>query len=175
MTFISKEKDNKKYFEEFMYVASNYYVFKKRPKTKAHSLINMYRLYIVLFFVLSIVFMFIPWVYELSALFLAFFCFYLYLFIESKYRLREYLKYGDSLIKIDEEGIENICDDKITIKLPWEAIECIIINKYSICVLPKNFSAILIGIEISTKDDVYKALKKYKKIDLLVDNSDRYK
>ena len=62
----------------------------------------------------------------------------------------------------------------MTVKLPWEAIEHIIINKYSICVLPKNFSAILIGIEIGAKDDVYKSLKKYKKLDLLVDNSNRY-
>ena len=63
----------------------------------------------------------------------------------------------------------------MAVKLPWEVIEYIIINKYSICVLPKNFSAILIGIEISAKDEVYKALKKYKKLNLLVDNSDKYK
>lgn len=62
----------------------------------------------------------------------------------------------------------------MTVKLPWKSIEYIIINKYSICVLPKNFSAILIGIEIGSKDDVYQSLKKYKKLDLLVDNSSRY-
>ena len=175
MTFTSKEKGNKKYYEEFMYITSSYYIFKKRPKTKVHSLINMYRVYIIIFFVLSVVFLFIPRFIVLSALFLAFFCVGIYLFIEAKYRLREYLKYGDSLVKIDEEGIENICDDKMAVKLPWEVIEYIIINKYSICVLPKNFSAILIGIEISAKDEVYKALKKYKKLNLLVDNSDKYK
>ena len=62
----------------------------------------------------------------------------------------------------------------MTVKLLWKSIEYIIINKYSICVLSKNFSAILIGIEIGSKDDVYQALKKYKKLDLLVDNSSRY-
>ena len=175
MTIVSKEKGNKKYYEEFMYVASNYYIFKKRPKTKVHSLINMYKFYVITFLILSIAFLFIPQFYELSALLCAFFAFYLYLYFESKYRLREYLKYGDSLIKIDEEGIENICDDKMTVKLPWDAIESILINKHTICVLPKNFSAILIGIEISAKDDICRALKNYKKLNLLVDNSDRYK
>ena len=174
MTIVSKEKDNKKYYEEFMYVASNYYIFKKRPKTKVHFLINMYKFYVITFLILSIAFLFIPQFYELSALLCAFFAFYLYLYFESKYRLREYLKYGDSFIKIDEEDIENICDNKMTVKLPWDAIELIIINKYTICVLPKNFSAILIGIEISAKDDICKALKNYKKLNLLVDNSDRY-
>ena len=174
MTIVSKEKDNKKYYEEFMYIASNYYIFKKRPKTKVHSLINMYKFYVITFLILSIAFLFIPQFYELSALLCAFFAFYLYLYFESKYRLREYLKYGDSLIKIDEEGIENICDNKMTVKLPWDAIELIIINKYTICVLPRNFSAVLIGIEIGAKDDICTALKNYKKLNLLVDNSDKY-
>ena len=174
MTIESKEKGNKKYYEEIMYISSNYYIFKKRPKTKVHSLINVYRLDIILLFIMFIVLLFIPSISYLSAIPFTMLFIYAYLLVEAKYRLREYLKSGDSIIKIAEDGIENVCDDKMTVKLPWEAIEHIIINKYSICVLPKNFSAILIGIEISAKDDVYKALKKYKKLDLLVDNSNRY-
>ena len=174
MTIESKEKGNKKYYEEIMYISSNYYIFKKRPKTKVHSLINVYRLDIILLFIMFIILLFIPSISYLSAIPFTMLFIYAYLLVEAKYRLREYLKSGDSIIKIAEDGIENVCDDKMTVKLPWEAIEHIIINKYSICVLPKNFSAILIGIEISAKDDVYKALKKYKKLDLLVDNSNRY-
>lgn len=174
MTIESKEKGNKKYYEEIMYISSNYYIFKKRPKTKVHSLINVYRLDIILLFIMFIILLFIPIISYLSAIPFTMLFIYAYLLVEAKYRLREYLKSGDSIIKIAEDGIENVCDDKMTVKLPWEAIEHIIINKYSICVLPKNFSAILIGIEISAKDDVYKAIKKYKKLDLLVDNSNRY-
>lgn len=174
MTFTSKEKDNKKYYEEFMYISSSYYIFKKRPKTKVHSLVNVYMLDIILFVIMFLILLFIPNISYVSAIPFTMIFIYSYLLVEAKYRLRECLKYGDSTIKIDEVGIENVSDDKMTVKLPWEAIERIIINKYSICVLPKNFSAILIGIEISSKDDVYKALKKYKKLDLLVDNSNRY-
>ena len=48
MTFISNEVNNKKYYEEIMYVSNNYYIFKKNPKTKVHSLIKVFILYIFL-------------------------------------------------------------------------------------------------------------------------------
>lgn len=174
MTIESKEKGNKKYYEEIMYISSNYYIFKKRPKTKVHSLINVYILDITLLFIMFIILLFIPIISYLSAIPFTMLFIYAYLLVEAKYRLREYLKSGDSIIKIAEDGIENVCDNKLSIKLPWEAIEYIIINKYSISVLPKNFSSVFIFAEINTKDEIYKSLKKYKKLDLLVDNSNRY-
>lgn len=175
MTFNSNEKGNKKYYEEIMYISSNYYIFKKRPKTKVHSLINVYRLDIILLFIMFIVLLFIPSISYLSAIPFTMLFIYAYLLVEAKYRLREYLKSSDSIIKIAEDGIENVCDNKLSIKLPWEAIEYIIINKYSICVLPKNFSSVFIFAEINTKAEIYKSLKKYKKLDLLIDNSNQYK
>ena len=77
-------------------------------------------------------------------------------------------------IKIDEDGIEDIYENKISTKLYWDYIDYIIINKYSICVIPKSSYSILIGIEISSKDEVIECLKKYKKIDLLIDNTEIY-
>ena len=68
MTIESKEKGNKKYYEEIMYISSNYYIFKKRPKTKVHSLINVYRLDIILLFIMFIILLFIPIISYLSAI-----------------------------------------------------------------------------------------------------------
>ena len=130
---------------------------------------------IILLFIMFIVLLFIPSISYLSAIPFTMFFIYAYLLVEAKYRLREYLKSGDSIIKIAKDGIENVCDNKLSIKLPWEAIEYIIINKYSISVLPKNFSSVFIFAEINTKDEIYKSLKKYKKLDLLIDNSNQYK
>lgn len=59
-------------------------------------------------------------------------------------------------------------------KLYWDAIEYIIINKYSISILPENFASVAIFIEINSKDKLIKALKKYKKEELLIDNSSKY-
>ena len=82
----------------------NYYIFKKRPKTKVHSLINVYRLDIILLFIMFIVLLFIPSISYLSAIPFTMLFIYAYLLVEAKYRLREYLKSSDSIIKITEDG-----------------------------------------------------------------------
>lgn len=171
MIIKSCEANNNKFHEEILYIASNYYIFKKRPNTKPRSLITVFKVYITLSLLLLILFLFIPDFEEVSAVFFTLLIISIYLYFETKYRLKEKLKYGDSTIDIDEEGIKHIASDKTTIKMTWDAIEYILINKYSICVLPKNFSSILIGIEKQSQEKVIKALKKYQKLDLIIDNS----
>lgn len=171
MTFISNEKNNKKYYEEIMYISNNYYIFKKNPKTKVHSLINVFTLYIIILLVFTTVFLLLSTISGLAIITTTFCLLYLYLLIEAKYKLREYLKHGNSTITVDEEGINCTCEKEMSNKLYWEAIEYIIINKYSISILPKNFVSVALFIEISSKNDLIKALKKYKKMDLLIDNS----
>ncbi|HIS87336.1 MAG TPA: hypothetical protein IAB49_04310 [Candidatus Caccenecus avistercoris] len=171
MTFNSNEKGNKKYYEEIMYISSNYYIFKKRPKTKTHSLVKVFLLYIILFLLIFIFCLFIPNLYILSVIAFIILVIYIYLLVETKYKLREFMKHNNSIITIDETGIENKEENEISSKLYWDAIEYIIINKYSICILPKNFAHFAIYIEINAKNNVYKALKKFNKLDLLIDNS----
>ena len=72
-------------------------------------------------------------------------------------------KHGNSKITIDEEGIESTSEKVMSNKLYWDAIEYIIINKYSISILPKNFASVALFIEINSKDELIKAFKKYKK------------
>ena len=171
MTFNSNEEGNKKYYEEIMYISSNYYIFKKRPKTKTHSLVKVFLLYIILFLLIFIFCLFIPNLYILSVIAFIILVIYIYLLVETKYKLREFMKHNNSIITIDETGIENKEENEISSKLYWDAIEYIIINKYSICILPKNFAHFAIYIEINAKNNVYKALKKFNKLDLLIDNS----
>ena len=175
MIIQNKEKGNKKYYEEIMYISSNYYIFKKRPKTKVHSLLKVFIFYTLFFLIFSIVFLFIPNMYIISVICFTCFLIYGYLFIETNYKLKEFLKHNNSLIKIDESGIENTEEKQVTTKLYWEAIEYVIINKYSICILPKNFAYFAIFINITAKKQVLEALTKYNKLDLLIDNRDKYK
>ena len=83
--------------------------------------------------------------------------------------IHEYRKNGKNgkLFEIDF-WIE---EKQVSTKLYWDSIEYIIINKYSICIFPKNFAHFAIFISINSKDEVYKALKKYNKLNLLIDNS----
>lgn len=85
------------------------------------------------------------------------------------------MKHNNSIITIDETGIENKEENETSSKLYWDAIEYIIVNKYSISVLPKNFAHFAIFIEISSKKEVLKALEKYSKANILIDNSNKYK
>ena len=174
MTFNSNEKGNKKYYEEIMYISSNYYIFKKNPKTKVHSLTKVFTLYLILIFILFISFLFIPKLYAISVVAFLLLIIYIYLLVEAKYKLREYMKQQNSIIKIDETGIENTHKNMTSTKLYWDAIEHIIINKNTISVLPKNFSHSAIFIEIHSKEETLKALKKYNKLHLLTDNSNKY-
>ena len=68
MTFNNHEKGNRKYYEEIMYISSNYYIFKKRPQTKTHSLLKVFGLYSLLFLILLIIFLFIPSMIILSGI-----------------------------------------------------------------------------------------------------------
>lgn len=175
MTFNNYEKGNKKYYEEIMYISSNYYIFKKRPKTKAHSLVKVFIFYIILFSLIFLSCLFIPNLYILSVIAFIILIIYIYLLVETKYKLREFMKHNNSIITIDETGIENKEENETSSKLYWDAIEYIIVNKYSISVLPKNFAHFAIFIEISSKKEVLKALEKYSKANILIDNSNKYK
>lgn len=173
MIIKSREKENKKFFDEFYYIALNCGSFRKHPTRKARSATHYLVFLAILFFVSSIALMFVPELELISfMLFIIFFYLVIILIIikrHTKITLNESV-----YIKIDEDGIEDIYENKISTKLYWDYIEHIIINKYSICVVPKSSYSILIGTDISNKDDMIKALKKYKKIDLLIDNTEIY-
>lgn len=109
----------------------------------------------------------------LSGICFTLFLIYLYLVFETNYKLKEYMLHDNSTIIIDETGIESIENNEVSKKLCWSAIERIIINKYSISILPKNFAHFAIFIEKSSKEKVIEALKKYNKQNLLVNHSQK--
>lgn len=171
MTIQSKEKGNRSFYEECMYVASNYYVFKKRPKTKIRPLSPMFFRYMILCLVLAIVCLFFSSTIIFSPMLFFSFAIELYLWIEARYRLRECLKGEDSIISITKDGIQSTQKGNLSIQMSWDSIEYVIIHNHSISVLPYSFAGIMIFIEIHSKDELLKALKKYDKLSLVVDNS----
>ncbi len=173
MIIKSKEKENKKFFDEFYYIALNCGSFRKHPNKKARSATQYLVFLAILFFVSSIALMFVPELELISFMLFIIFFYLVIILIIIKRHIK--ITLNESVyIKIDEDGIEDIYENKISTKLYWDYIEHIIINKYSICVVPKSSYSILIGTDISNKDDMIKALKKYKKIDLLIDNTEIY-
>lgn len=170
-----EEKENKNFYDEIMYISSNYYIFKKNPKTKVHSLTKVFLLYIILLFIFFISFLMIPKMIAVSAISLTLLIVYIYLYVEANYKLREYQKQPNSIIKIDEKGIENTIPEESSTKLYWNAIAFVLFNKHSIYILPKNFSQSAIFISMDARKEVEEALKKYNQLPLIVDNQTKYK
>lgn len=166
---IFKIKKSAKYYEECMYIESNYYVFKKKPKTKVHSLLNVYLFAFWLILGMMIGCFFVSFLRIISIVFWPLLVVYGYLFFETRYKLKEYLKGTETIVKIDDTGIESTKDNAYSLKLSWDAVEKVIINKNTICFLPNNFAHMAIFCNSEYKDEVLKWLKKAKKVDLLSD------
>ena len=98
----------------------------------------------------------------------------IYLKIINK-QIEDYMRVtGNRAIEINDKGIESIDEEKI-VRIKWEDIYRIIINKYTICFVPeeKN-SKIFMSISKEYKNEVIEGLKNYKKETLLIDNSNIY-
>ena len=92
-----------------------------------------------------------------------------------KKRLEMYLQNkGVKIVEFNENGVEYIDDDK-NIRVKWEDIKHIIINKYTITIIPKTILNGFTSIDTKYKSEVIDTLKKYDKEELLVDNSSFYR
>lgn len=175
MKFEIKERGTKEYYDEVLYVAFRYMDFLKKPKRKVFKLTKfllILTIITILFLTLSIYLYYISkdifyiiLIGLLSAIiFISFIS-----FIIAKRRIKYFMSEIDTkIIDINNNGIEYI-DESKNYRIKWEDIKNIIINKYSICFIPRT--KILISIYIEYKSDVIKTLKKYHKEDLLIDNN----
>jgi len=85
-------------------------------------------------------------------------------------KVKEFLKNADSsTIVIDESGVELIEKLK-TCKINYEMIELVLINKYSICVIPRDMTGIMIGVPIEYKDRFLESIRSYNESILIIDN-----
>lgn len=78
-------------------------------------------------------------------------------------------------ITINEDGIESLKENGKKYIITWENLKYVIINQYCICIMPNNVKKRIITLDKKYQKDVIKALKKYSKEDLLIDNSNLYK
>ena len=172
-----KGNQNSKFYDEFLFVAGNYKKIKEKPNKKARLLTSdTERIYtfIIVFFVLFILAYFkykdVLYLFVISALFL------LSIFVIGYYnaikkRIKLYLNTETSqTLNITEKGLE-LKQKNQDIKINWSSVECIVINKYSICVLPKKPTELLLSLSTDYKKDFIKGLEKYKKEKLIIDNT----
>ena len=164
------------FYDEFLYVYSNYRKYKKNPYKKAH-LLTKYLIYydlLVLIFIIMLSYLstleqdiFCMLLIGMLVLIFLFTTFYL---IIIKKRINEMIKnHSQTIITFSEEQV-SFQDDSKELKIKWQDIEWIIVNNYSICMIPKAFNGVLLSISIDYQEEVLKSINKYKKNNLLINN-----
>lgn len=173
------ERGNFSYYDEFLYIMSNIKKISSNNKIKVKKLTSVAYIYTAISFIFMLIF-FISYIVKKDNLYLYILCFFSFIFVFSIVYLVmilnriKYLRSEDGTIifeitkdyvKVEKNGIE--C------KLNWDEITSVIINKNTICFIPRELK-VLVAISKDYKEQVVSILKKFKKDSLLVDNSNLY-
>lgn len=172
-----KERGSKKFYDEFLYIVSKYSKIKKNPKRKVRSLtfeIIMYIIFVSVAILLITSFyindnssIYLILIGMLSILLLLIIV-YLLSIIKRINILRSVTK--TTIIDLDEKRIEFIDEEK-NIRINWSDIEFVLINKETICFIPKRVTSTFISIPTYYKKAILKVLNKYKLDSLVINNN----
>ena len=179
-----KEKD-KNFFDECLYIRTYINKVMKKPKKKVCAASKFFLRGLILYIIYSLIF--IIWgIVEgfdvtkiiCSVVFVWFTCIMIYNNYIIRKNINMYMNDGaiKSEFEINEKAIILKNNDK-SIELNWDLVKYVIINKESISFIPitQTFDSIVMFISTKYKDDVMDAIKKYKKEELVIDNSNLYK
>jgi len=174
------ERGENSFYDEFLYILSNYKKILINPKMKVSKL-TLYALKLTIislvFLILFTIFYILDSSFKFFIVVIGLFTFLVILGTIYYFLIRSNIKKlknkeGTIVIKFNDDEIEYNSDNNF--KLKWNDINNIIINKYSISFIPKSKDNILMSIDKKYLNDVLKAINKYKKEELLVDNSQLY-
>lgn len=168
---------SKKYYDEFLYILSNYKRILDNPRIKAKSSVLTF-LYTDIICVLTLAMCLFFYLKDkdiifgiLSIVFILFLIIFTTLTIAANMRIKNLMsKCGKKVIDITQDFV-CFTDDSKEIKVKWNDIAYIVINTYSICFIPKSIDSILISINVDYKEKVLEAIKEVDKTDLIVDNT----
>ena len=176
-----KENASKEYYDEFLYIVFRHRKIRRCPRKKAYRLskylmcYNIICIIFIIFFILVYIKTKDPLFLFLDGMLTIIFMFFVIYSMIVKKRLEMYLQNkGVKIVEFNENGVEYIDDDK-NIRVKWEDIKHIIINKYTITIIPKTILNGFTSIDTKYKSEVIDTLKKYDKEELLVDNSSFYR
>lgn len=174
------ERGSYTFYDELLYICSFYREIRKKPQRKVHRLTRFLSLYI--FGVLIITFIEIYLYIKnrdahslfMGGIFSSFLILSVVFLVVFIVRIKKMMaETGVRVVVIDEKGVKFTDRDK-ELKLSWENIACITVNKYSICFIPKSNHNIIISLDRKYQNDVEEVLKKYGYADLFYDNSRLY-
>ncbi len=189
------EKAYKDYYNECLYILLNYSKIKNNPRTKVKSLTKVLLVREIIFIVLTIITIiafiiskYIP-ILILTSIIILLLAQNMYTHILASNRIKNEMKTtitNNVKSKVTPKKNEIVVtkevkdDNNKKIKLSeqkseWDDILYVIINKYTICYLPKKDATKIICASINEQERILKDIDKYNRRDLLIDNSDLYK
>lgn len=184
MKIVVKEK-NKEFFDECMFIQMNIRYVMKKPHRKvwyARKYCLSWAAVALAAILLILSNGLLHGIRVPEIFFIMFFGYYAFILIYNYFVINKNVN-----SYMNDENLENTFEitkehislenKKQNIELSFDSIKYIIINKETISFIPKEINATSIVMFISTKykDDVMTALKKYKKEELVIDNSELYK
>lgn len=173
------ERGPKAFYDEFLYIAFFVKKFIKNPNSRVHRMTHYLITNLVLLLAAFLLMLFF-YLKDKDTYVLAVLCFLTFVFLFVLFYLVIMLKrisiykkkMGEVIFSLNKTGI-TYKSEELGIDLKWENIKYALINKYSIVFIPSSTNYLITSIDIKYKEDIIKGLKKYKKMDLLIDNSER--
>ena len=179
-----KEKPTKSFYDELLYIQTNYKKIINKPNKRVRKLTTSILCYslIALLSTLFSLHCYKQFRYGNEFKYIAFFfsvlyIFSLFYFIIVKRRLKQIIDYSKktkSSLEIDHHNI-SLVKKESTVSITWDSLKNIVINKYSVLFLPKDIASTYIAINTEYKEEILKIVKKYKYTNLIQDNSELYK
>lgn len=176
------EKLDKNFFKEFVNIADNYRNIKKNPNKKVIFNIKKLTNLLIVELFLSIIYIYdyintqsTFSVVMLVIVVFSIFIWFIYIILVNK-RIKDLMKNDvqKSLVEIEETSIKLIREGMNDVEVDWESIDFILINKYTICLVPKKINTLMIALPISKKKEILKEVKDCKKEYLIIDNEKLY-
>lgn len=168
--------NNSKYYDEALYITSNYNKFIKNPRKKAIGLTR----YAFLLTGLSVIFLAIftaltltqhsNLYFYVAILFAVAFVMGIIYYLLIKNRISKLRKNNDTKKLIIENEYIELIVGKQRFHMEKSDIQYILINKYSLCFLPRTKTNI-IAIDVKYKNQVFEC---FNEKSMVVDNSDLY-
>ena len=175
------DNDKKEYYDEVLYVSSHYKRFLNNPTRKAKGEAQNTIVWTIITTVILIVFLIMYfttksmnnlYIAGLYMLILAYALYYLSL-VNKRIDLMMNSDLKKS-VEINNQYVEYE-DGKQSLKINWDEIAYVMIQKYSICFIPKSPTSLFVTISRLYQDQVLKAVEQAGKSSLVIDNSKAYK
>ena len=171
-----KEREKNSYYDELLYITSNYKKIFNNPRKRVHPLSLeaivlgcLSVLLLILFIILyknntNRMYLFGEYISTLLIILSVIYYFLIRKRISSLKNVK-----GIITISIEEEFVKFL-SKKTRYKVAWQDVKYVLINKNSICFIPKKSGMILISLSTKYKDKVISRITKLDKSNLIIDN-----